>query len=141
MATNAHSIRIDAPEQEIIAALTTRVGLQGWYTPKVEGATGKGSEVVLHFSGKEGPFRWKIREAGQDNEVIWDCLDGPGASSGTAVVFRLAGSNERGTTLELDHEGLDEEDEKNKVCNTMWGALMLHLKNYVETKHPQPAFQ
>ena len=73
-------------------------------------------------------------------EVTWDCLEGPGASPGTAVVFRLAGKNDRGITLELDHDGLDEADDKNKVCNTMWGALMLHLKNYVESKQPQPAF-
>ena len=64
MATNSHSIRIDAPEHEILEALTTKQGLQGWYTPTVEDASGRGSEVILHFTGKDGPFRWKIRDAG-----------------------------------------------------------------------------
>ena len=141
MATNSHSIRINAPEPEILEALTTKQGIQGWYTPTVEGMAGRGSEVTLHFSSKNGPFRWKIRDSEPANVVTWDCLEGPGASPGTVVVFRLAGSNERGTTLELDHEGLDEGDDKNTVCNTMWGALMLHLKNYVESKQPQPAFR
>ena len=141
MATNSHRIRIDAPSHDVLEALTTKEGLEGWYTPTVEGASGKGSEVVLHFSGKEGPFRWKICDGGSPSVVTWECLEGPGASAGTAVTFRLAESNDRGTTLELDHDGLDEGDEKNKVCNTMWGALMLHLKKYVETKRPEPAFR
>lgn len=27
-----------------------------------------------------------------------------------------------------------------KTCNTMWGTLMLHLKQFVETGKPNPAF-
>ncbi len=69
-----------------------------------------------------------------------ECLGGPGASTGTFVSFRLTDTNDRGTSLELDHGGLDEEDDKNTVCNTMWGALMLHFRKYLETKLPQPAF-
>lgn len=141
MATNSHSIRINAPEEEILDAITTRKGLEGWYTPTVEEGTEESDEVVLHFRGNEGPFRWKIKQARPSKVVTWECLEGPGSSAGTKAVFRLTSKNERGTTLELNHDGLDEMNDKNTVCNTMWGALMLHLKKFVETKRPEPAFQ
>ena len=70
----------------------------------------------------------------------WECIQGPGASSGSIAVFHLAARGNSRTTVDLDHEGTDETEEKTKVCNTMWGALMVHLKKYAETKVPEPAF-
>jgi hypothetical protein len=72
--------------------------------------------------------------------VQWECLEGPGLSAGGIAVFDLAEQGDGRTSVDLDHTGADESDEKTKVCNTMWGALMQHLKKYVETKRAEPAF-
>jgi uncharacterized protein YndB with AHSA1/START domain len=140
MATHSHTITIDAPKEDVFKAITTKDGLQGWYTAKAEGDAGHEQEIKLHFKTKEGPFHWKVQITKPGSTVRWECLQGPGSSVGTTAVFQLADKGDGRTTVDLDHEGVDESDEKLRVCNTMWGALMLHLKKYVETKRSEPAF-
>ena len=141
MAKTEHRINIAAPQNEVFQAITTADGLKGWYSPDVAGKSDKGGEVTLSFTEKEGPFRWKVTEADKGSLVRWECLAGPGQSAGTIATFRLASNNSGGTTVELDHEGFHESDAKLKTCNTLWGALMHHLKGFVETKQAKPAFQ
>jgi uncharacterized protein YndB with AHSA1/START domain len=140
MATSRHRITIDASREEVLQAITTEKGLQGWYTPSTEGEPVHGQKVKLHFKTKDGPFEWQVSENGSGSSVRWECVAGPGSAPGTAAVFHLVARGEGKTSVDLDHEGLDESDDKLRVCNTMWGALMLHLKKYVETKRVNPAF-
>jgi uncharacterized protein YndB with AHSA1/START domain len=140
MATHSHRITIDAPKEDVLKAITTKDGLRGWYTATVEGDAGYAQEIKLHFKSKEGPFQWKVQITKPGSTVRWECLQGPGSSVGTVAVFQLEDKGDGRTTVDLDHEGVEESDEKLKVCNTMWGSLMLHLKKYVETKRSEPAF-
>ncbi len=140
MATSEHRITIDAPKDDVFQAITTPDGLKGWYSPDVLGKSDKGGEVTLSFTEKEGPFRWKVTEAEQASLVRWECIQGPGKSAGTTATFHLSGSGNK-TIVEFAHEGFQEADEKLKTCNTLWGALMHHLKQFAETKQPQPALQ
>ena len=140
MATSAHKITINAPKDEVFEAITTVDGLKGWYSPDVSGKSEKGGQVTLSFAEKEGPFKWNVTEADQGSRVRWECTQGPGKAAGTTATFTLTGSGEK-TVVTLDHEGFQESDEKLKTCNTLWGALIHHLKQYVETEQPKPAFQ
>jgi uncharacterized protein YndB with AHSA1/START domain len=141
MTTISHKLAIDAPKDEIFAAITTEKGLKGWYSPTIEGKTDKGGEVTLSFSEHEGPFRWKITEAKPNSLVRWECIAGPGHAAGTVATFRLSDKGRDRTVVELDHEGFKESDEKLKTCNTLWGALIVHLKKYVETQRTEPALR
>jgi uncharacterized protein YndB with AHSA1/START domain len=140
VATHSHSILINAPKKEVFEAITTEEGLQGWYTPSTEGSADHGEKIKLNFKSKDGPFHWAVEIAEPDSLVRWKCLEGPGFVAGTTVTFRLIEKEVGKTSVDLDHQGLDEKDDKLKVCNTMWGVLMLHLKKYAETKKPEPAF-
>ena len=140
MATHSHRITIDASKEDVFQAITTRDGLQGWYTSSVEGDASHDDEIKLDFQSKEGPFHWRVNIIKPGATVQWECLEGPGLSAGGTAVFDLAEQGDGRTSVDLDHTGADESDEKTKVCNTMWGALMLHLKKYVETKRAEPAF-
>jgi uncharacterized protein YndB with AHSA1/START domain len=140
MATHSHRITIDAPRDDVFKAITTEDGLRGWYTATTEGGAGHGQNITLHFKTKEGPFQWKIAIPKPGTTVRWECIQGPGSSEGTTAIFQLADKGDGGTTVELDHGGVEESDDKLKTCNTMWGVLMLHLKKYVETKQSEPAF-
>ncbi len=140
MATSAHKITIDAPKEEVFEALTTLDGLKGWYSPEVSGQGEKGGEVTFSFTEKEGPFKWNVTEAERGSLVRWKCIQGPGKAAGTTATFHLSGSGDK-TVVSLDHEGFQESDEKLKTCNTLWGALMHHLKQFVETEQPKPAFK
>jgi uncharacterized protein YndB with AHSA1/START domain len=140
MATHSHKITIDAAKEDVFKAITTIDGLQGWYTAMAEGDAGHERKIKLGFKSKEGPFHWKVLIPEPGSIVQWECLEGPGSSAGSTAVFKLADKGGGRTTVDLDHKVIDETDEKLKVCNTMWGALMLHLKKYVETKRTEPAF-
>lgn len=44
------------------------------------------------------------------------------------------------TQVDLDHDGFGESDPALAMCNTLWGTLLGHLKDYAETATPSPAF-
>jgi uncharacterized protein YndB with AHSA1/START domain len=139
MTSHSHRITVEALKQRVYEAITTAGGLQGWYTPSVHGSASHGEHLQLHFKSKAGPFHWKINEVAPGSVVQWECLEGPGGSRGTTATFHLAEADGK-TIVELDHDGIDEADPKRKTCNSMWGALMLHLKRFVETGKADPAF-
>jgi uncharacterized protein YndB with AHSA1/START domain len=141
MKTNSqHRITIAAPQAVVFRAITTESGLRGWYTPSTEGAPVHGQKVKLHFKSKEGPFEWDVTESARESTVHWECIEGPGSAKGTTATFRLTKKDANTTIVDLDHDGLDSGDDKARVCNTMWGILMHHLKKYVETSKVDPAF-
>jgi hypothetical protein len=138
--SSQHRIMVDSPKSDVLRAITTRAGLEGWYTPSTEGEPVHGRKLKLHFKTKEGPFEWKVTETEHGSTVRWECVEGPGSARGTTATFHLSSKDDRKTVVDLDHEGFSASDEKVRVCNTMWGTLLHHLKKYVETKRPDPAF-
>ena len=141
MPTVSQAITIDAPKLAVYKALTTTDGLLGWYSDQVEGNPDKGGEFTLSFTKHEGPFRWKVTAAEPGALVQWTCVAGPGQSTGTVVTFRLSETGKGRTAVELDHEGFEDTDQKLKVCNTLWGGLVLHLRKYVESHDLAPALR
>lgn len=139
MATTSHKIRIKAPRDRIFQAIATAEGLKGWYTPHVEGEVGEGQVAVFRFTGRE-PFHWRFAELTPDSRARWECVEGPGAAAGTRVTFRLFDAGDGRTVVECDHEGWPDSHEALSTCNTFWGILMGHLRNYAETATPAPAF-
>jgi hypothetical protein len=55
------------------------------------------------------------------------------------VTFRLSDSG-NGTVVELDHDNWPDGHEAFTTCNTLWGMLMGHLKDYAETAKAAPTF-
>ncbi len=139
MATLSHKIHINAPQDRVYKALSTSEGLKSWYTPHLEGEVRQGGTAVFRFTDKE-PFRWKFVEISPNSRVRWECVEGPGAARGTAVTFRLSDKGDGRTVVECDHDGWPDSHEAFTLCNTLWGILMGHLKNYAETTEPAPAF-
>jgi uncharacterized protein YndB with AHSA1/START domain len=139
MATTAHKITIDAPQEQVYQALATIDGLKGWYTPNVEGRVGKNEEATFTFKDKE-PFKWRFTDLKPNSLVRWTCVEGPGAAAGTTVTFKVSEKSKHQTVVECDHEDWPDGHGALKTCNTLWGILMGHLKEYSETRVPSPAF-
>jgi uncharacterized protein YndB with AHSA1/START domain len=139
MAMTAHQIRVNATPGQVFDALSTIDGLTAWYTPQIEGTVGKNQEAVFRFQGRE-PFRWRFTELTPGSLARWQCIEGPGSSPGTLVTFRLTGKDDGSTVVECDHDGWSESDPAYKTCNTLWGILIGHLKDYAESGTPAPAF-
>jgi uncharacterized protein YndB with AHSA1/START domain len=139
MAKISHKITIQASPDRVFKALSTAEGLKGWYTPQLEGRVGEGKEGVFKFTGHPS-FRWRFAEFTPDSRVRWECVEGPGPAAGTTVTFRLRDTGDGRTSVECDHDGWPESDPGFTTCNTLWGILMGHLKNYAETAKAAPAF-
>ena len=139
MAKSSHKIRVHAAPAKVYEALTTKPGLQGWFTAKVEGEVREGEDITMSFSGKE-PFQWHLTQFEPASRVHWACLAGPGSAKGTTVTYLLSGQGEAQTVIECDHDGWPEGHEALATCNTLWGMLMHHLKEFSESGQPKPAF-
>jgi uncharacterized protein YndB with AHSA1/START domain len=145
---HSHRITVNASKQEVFKALTTIEGLKSWYANEIEarpdhaGKIASGSEVTFAFSEHEPAFLWKITELKPDSSVRWHCEAGPGQAKGTETLIQLSEKDGGKTVVNLDHEGFREpNDEKLKTCNTYWGSLLGHLKDYVETGQARPTFR
>ena len=84
-------------------------------------------------------FRWNVNQA-DTTQVVWTCVEGPGRSAGTKVMYESAVGTDGRTTVRLTHSGWDADDEAFRRCNTYWGALMFQLERYLETGEHRPVF-
>jgi len=141
MTSITHRVTINAPRRDVFTAITTIDGLKSWYAKDVKGHPEKGGDIAIAFADHDVSFRWKMTEIKPDSLVRWHCEAGPGHAKGTEAIFLLSDRGANKTVVEFEHEGFKESDEKLKPCNTLWGSLIVHLKDYTESKQPQPAFQ
>jgi uncharacterized protein YndB with AHSA1/START domain len=134
----SHELRIDAAVADVFKTLSTIDGLRGWYSSRVQGDVAVGGTLKVHADGRP-PFSWRISELNSPTATKWDCIEGPGTAPGSTVSFRLSDQDGR-TKVQLDFDGLQEDDAAFATCNTLLGVMLGHLKQYAETKVPSPAF-
>jgi uncharacterized protein YndB with AHSA1/START domain len=133
-----HELKIDAPPGRVYAALTTLEGVKGWHNPTVTGSGEVGTEWVFTFADHP-EFGWEVTASDAPSRVVWRCTRGPGDSVGTTATFTVAAAGAR-TLLELQHAGWPGTHGNFRKCNTTWGVLLHHLRDYVETGVVAPAF-
>jgi uncharacterized protein YndB with AHSA1/START domain len=139
MAEINHEIKIRASAERVFEALTTAGSLRSWHAARVEGDGATGHAWRFEFT--EGPtFGWEVTESTSPTRVAWRCIEGPGDSVGTSVTFDLSGADKGRTRVALAHQGWPGTHGNFRKCNTYWGVLLHHLKQYVETGVPGPAF-
>jgi uncharacterized protein YndB with AHSA1/START domain len=134
-----HEIKIDGPPERVFAALTTLDGVTGWHTPGSRGTGEVGTEWVFGYAGHP-EFRWQIVVSDAPTRVVWRCTHGPGDSVGTTATFTVGSADGR-TVVELQHGGWPGTHGNFRKCNTTWGVLLHHLRDYVETGQPAAAFE
>ena len=133
-----HEIFISADAETVRSALSTAEGLRGWNTPLVEGSGEIGTVWNLKYSGRP-EFSWRIDQDDAE-EILWTCTKGPGDSVGTTAAFTLVSTEDGRTKLGVTHGGWPHDEANFIKCNTIWGALMDHLREYVESGVADPAF-
>jgi len=134
-----HEIKITAPPEKVYEALATHEGVTSWQTPAAVGTGAVGSEWVFPYTGRP-EFVWEITASEPGQRVQWRCTEGPGDSVGTTVTFTLSTLNDGRTLLELTHGGWPGTHGNFTKCNTLWGVLLHHIQQYVETGSPATAF-
>ncbi|KAA0096132.1 SRPBCC domain-containing protein [Mycolicibacterium sp. P1-18] len=134
-----HELKIEAPPERVFAALTTLEGVRGWHAPAASGSGEVGGEWVFPYADHP-EFRWDVTESEAPTRVAWRCTRGPGDSVGTTATFTLEPVDGR-TLVELRHAGWPGTHGNFRKCNTTWGVLLHHLRDYVETGQPATAFE
>lgn len=135
MADINHEIKIQATPEKTFKALSTINDLKAWHTANIEDKSG---ELSFNATGKP-QFVWKVVESIPNKKLTWECLEGPGDSVGTKVSYALSKTDDNRTLVELSHVSWPDEAGNFRKCNTLWGILLHHLKNYVESGKPNPA--
>jgi uncharacterized protein YndB with AHSA1/START domain len=132
-----HEINVHANPAQVHRAISTSDGLRGWNTAQVTGDGSVGTEWVLGYSG--GPeFAWRV-DSSDESGVVWTCTRGPGDSVGTTASYALSPLPDGRTRISLTHTGWPHRGGNFTKCNTLWGSLVAHLKNFVESGRPAPA--
>jgi uncharacterized protein YndB with AHSA1/START domain len=134
-----HELKIAATPEQVYAALTTPDGLRGWHAPTVTGSGEVGGEWTFAYADHP-EFRWAVVESDAPQAVVWRCTEGPGDSVGTVAAFTIVAIDGR-TRLELRHSGWPGTHGNFRKCNTTWGVLLHHLRDFVETGDAAPAFE
>ncbi|MBJ8345516.1 SRPBCC domain-containing protein [Antrihabitans sp. YC2-6] len=134
----SHEIKIGAPPEQVYAALTTIDGIKSWQTPHTSGTGEVGSKWQFKFSGRP-EFDWEI-VASEADRIEWRCTAGPGDSVGTTATFDISPIDDGRTHLVLTHSGWPGTHGNYRKCNTIWGVLLHHLAQAVQSGKPAPAF-
>ena len=135
-----HELKIDATPERVFAALTTLEGVKGWHTPAATGTGEVGSEWIFGFAD-DLEFGWQVTTSESPTKIGWRCTRGPGDSVGTTATFTVAPTPDGRTVVELSHAGWPGTHGNFRKCNTTWGVLLHHLRDYVESGDAAPAFE
>lgn len=134
-----HEIKIHSDVPTVYQALTTLQGLQSWHSAQAQGEMKLNGQFTM--KGLDKPtFSWKITELKPNQSVTWECIQGPGDAVGTTVWFNLMKANDGQVMVECSHEGWPGSEGNFRKCNTLWGMLLFHLKQFAETGKAKPTF-
>ena len=138
MADILHKIIINTSPQNLYAALTTREGLAGWWTPMTEAQPQVGSRATFRFGdGDLGPDM-KVVDLQPDKYVEWQCTDGIAEWVGTRFTFEIR-PHKNGAELLFGHRNWKEPSEFYMHCNSKWGFFLgVSLKKYLEEGRGRP---
>lgn len=125
MATLFHQIHIDAPAPRIWELLTSRTGLQSWWSGTVSIAGGD----RWRFSSDEleSPVVLKVVEEEPDKRLEWLCVQGDPDWENTLVLWTLTPAD-TGFNIRLEHRDWRLTDTELAVENTRWGERLVKLR-------------
>jgi uncharacterized protein YndB with AHSA1/START domain len=132
-----HHVGIDAPIDDVYAAVATREGVAGWWTEDVRGEAEEGGRLAFWF-GKPGPGAvMTVDELSAPSRVRWSIVEGPDDWVGTTVTFELEADGDE-TGVSFTHDGWRDTDKFLRHCSTKWGYFMLSLKHGLERHTATP---
>ena len=138
MAEIQHELKIKADPSAVFDALTTAEGLKGWYAAEVENQNG--GWTFTHTSKDHLKFAFEVTESESPSKVSWRCSEGPNQAKGTSTTYLLSDTGDGRTLVELSHTEWPGSEGNYRKCNTFWGIMLYHLKQYLETGEKTPAF-
>jgi uncharacterized protein YndB with AHSA1/START domain len=131
MTTLHHAIKVSASRPRVFKALVDIDEMAAWHVGSIEGDIAVGSTFYLDV--RPGlRFGWKVDEIITNKQIGETCIEGPGNSVGKRTTITLSDIEGGGALVQLIDGDWADGDEHLSFCNTRWGEVLLHLKEYVE---------
>lgn len=126
-----HLVTINCSPYIVYNALTTKTGIQGWWTSDtvIEPKIGTIAEFIF---GNRYHNKMEITDLLPNTRVAWLCKVGDHEWVGTDFTFDLEG-NDSQTLFRFGHNKWEEQTDFFAYCNFKWGYYLMSLKQYCET--------
>jgi hypothetical protein len=133
MADILHRISIDADPALIRELVSTKQGIEDWWTGQPAGGTDRlGGRMLIYFGRSDrSAVAVEVTEDSPER-VAWRCVEGPSDWVGTEISFRLDATGDGGTTLLFTHGGWRETSDFMAHCSTSWSSYLVSLKSGAE---------
>lgn len=130
-----HNITIDAPVEKVFQAVSTEEGFKGWWA---RDTIVEGDDYIFSFSSKQYVSKFRLVKKAEDRLIRMDAYEGMTDQwADSYLLFELV-ENDGKTVLTFTHGNWKEQDQEFAMCNTNWGKLMFHLKEFAETGTSNP---
>jgi uncharacterized protein YndB with AHSA1/START domain len=131
MTTLHHAIKVSASRPRVFKALVDIDEMAAWHIGGIEGDIAVGS--TFYLNARPGlRFGWRVDEIITNERIGETCIEGPGNSVGKNTTFTLSDIEGGGVLVQLIDGDWADGDEHLAFCNTRWGEVLLHLKDYLE---------
>ena len=124
-----HVLDIDAGAPAVWTALTTRTGLAGWWSRRVDvDETNSGPRASFVFDGDFNPVM-QVAGAEEGRRLTWRCVAGHGNWQDNTFTFELAGLPDGRTRLRFTQEyAVELSDDDYGIYNFNWGYYLESLR-------------
>jgi uncharacterized protein YndB with AHSA1/START domain len=126
-----HRVGVNAPIDEVYAAVATREGLAGWWTEDTRGESRQGGQIAFHFGSEDARAVMQVTDLDSPKRVEWRCVDGPDEWMDNTITFDLQ-ENGAETAVIFTHAGWREPVAFMHHCSTKWAYFLLGLKSGLE---------
>ncbi len=140
MADSLHQIVIEADQHTIYQALTQNRGIQAWWTDTCDMAQQEGDICQFWFDNRQTCFTMRANKMLDGQRVFWICLDGPKEWVDTQLWWEIQPLIDGRCLLDFKHMNWKKDNGIFALCNSTWGNLLQHLKEYCEEGRVNPWF-
>ena len=125
-----HQTTIEATPAEVFEALTTKEGIQSWWSVHTE-ATPSTDHINVAFDNNTVVFKLRVSELVPNEKVVWTVEGGPPTWPGTKISWQLS-SGETGTGVAFSHGAFPEMSDGYAMVNYSWGWFITSLSFYLK---------
>ena len=136
MAKIKHRVGVNAPIDQVFAALTTSEGLAGWWASAAEVSMKIGGSVELTFNGLS-VLKFKCKGIQENKAVNIQCVEGPGPWQDSELLFELEQAVDQ-VFVTLTHRNDAASEEDFLYFSTKWTCYLLSLRDLIETGAGRP---
>ena len=136
MAEVRHRVGIKGDVEQVYRHLTQPDGLAGWWASSATGTPEVGSVLRLEFS-ELAVLSFEIRVLDAPKTFLLECVDGPGAWSGSELRFDLHDNGDQ-IFVTLLHRNSAATQDDFLYFGTKWPLYLLSLRDLVERGSGRP---